>query len=182
MQQTSKVEETTTVEQQLTDALRAKCFAAMSKFYINVLLDSATLLPGMNSNVLKQTVAQLERFEREVYRTAPPHSKTYMDRAVREDKLLDMALIVDVIARIGSEEHRGTYEEFFGITMEMVDKIMYAQNNRKKLHFGKYKALFKLFVDEMKADVNKTPGQVLFTNQGELFLRTSTPQTPVEIK
>jgi len=50
------------------------------------------------------------------------------------------------------------------------------------MHFGKYKALIGLLTDEIKADVNGTPGRVLFTNKRELYLKASATDSSHEIK
>lgn len=136
----------------------------------------------MNRNVIKDTGRMMDRMEREIRRTT--HNQklgTYLDRNLKQEKMLDMATLVDLTARIGGEENQEIYDEFLGLLVDCIDKIFYSQSNRRKMHFPKYRALFQLFANELKADVNHVPGQVFF-NKGELFLRTSPPQIDTEVK
>lgn len=168
---------TTTTEQQqnLLDVLRAKLMVAVAADSIGELAESSQLPAGFNKNVAKQTQEQLQRFNRELIRTAPKCNPNYLTKEPKVEQLNDVATLVELVHRIGAEENNNTYEEFLGIVIDSLWAVWYAQKNRKNLHFGKYKALFKMFADEVKADVNHTPGQVLFTQKGELFLRSSAP-------
>lgn len=168
---------TTTTEQSqnLLDVLRATLMAAVTAQSIEDLAESNQLPAGFNKNVAKQTQEQLERFRRELIRTSAKSTPTFLTKAPKVEQLNDIATLVELVHRIGAEENHNTYEEFMGIVIDAIWAVFYAQKNRKNLHFGKYKALFKMFSDEVKADVNHTPGQVLFTQKGELFLRSSAP-------
>lgn len=178
-EQKTTSEPISTEQYSVVDQMRAAFMAGVAKQYIQMLIPQKTLPSGMNRNVLKQTNDQLERFIREVRRTVPEHKPNYMDRNLDENKLLDLATIIDSIARIGIEERSRFYEEFFGLLVDCIDVVFYSQQHRKNIHFPKYKALFQLFVSEMKSDVNKQPGQVFYSPKGELFLRTAPPiQSP----
>ena len=176
--------QTTTTEQQqnLLDVLRATLMAAVTAQSIGELAESKQLPAGFNKNVAKQTQEQLERFNRELIRTSPKTTPNYLTKAPKVEQLNDIATLVELLHRINVEENQTVYEEFVGIVMDSLWSVFYAQTHRKNLHFGKYKALFKLFSDEVKSDVNHTPGQVLFTQKGELFLRTSAPVHKPNIK
>lgn len=164
---------TTEQSQNLLDVLRATLMAAVTAQSIGELAESNQLPAGFNRNVAKQTQDQLERFKRELIRTSPKSTPNFLTKAPKLEQLNDIATLIELVHRIGSEENHNTYEEFVGIVLDAIWAVWYAQKNRKNLHFGKYKALFKLFTDEVKADVNHTPAQVLFTQKGELFLRTA---------
>jgi hypothetical protein len=157
--------------------------ASIAHHFIKLVAEHPKYIPEMNLNVVHQTLGQVERFKREIHRTThDKHEKVYFTKNLKPEKLLDMATIIDAMARIGVEEHQGIYDEFLGLVIDLLDSVFYAQKHRRKMHFGKYKALFALISGELKRDVNHQPGQVLFTNQGELFLRTAPPQTETEIK
>ena len=172
----------TQTEQLALDECRAAFMAAVATHFVRMLLDHETLPHGMNRNVLKQTVDQLERCVREVRKTAVPHNPSYLDRNLKQNKVLDIATIVDAVARVGIEDGGEMYEEFQGLVIDVLDAVFYAQQHRRKMHFGKYKALFNLITSEIKADVNGTGGQLFFSPKKELFLRTQAPDHPHEIK
>ena len=164
------------------DQCRVSFMAAITVHFLELLMQHESLPNGMNRNVLKQTLDQLNRCVREVKRTAIPHNPHYLDRNLKQPKILDLATVVDALARVGIEDSPEHYEEFLGILVDCIDAVYYAQQNRRKMHFGKYRALFKLLVDEIQADVNGQPGQLLFTNKKDLFMRTAPPHHEHEIK
>lgn len=92
-----------------------------------------------------------------------------------KSKVWNIGIIVELLTRIGEEEKDSTYEEFMALLIEAFSAIYYSQVKRKHMHFGKYRALFKVFTDELIADSNNEPGQVLFKN-GEIYLRTGQPE------
>lgn len=164
------------------DQCRVAFMAAITSNYLRLLMEHESLPNGMNRNILHQTLSQLERCIREVRRTAIPHEPHYLDRNLKHAKLMDLATAIDAMARIGIEENPEHYEEFFGLMIDCIDGVFYAQQNRKKLHFGKYKALFQLFSDEIKADINGEGGQLVYTNRRELMVRLVKPESKHEIR
>lgn len=104
----------------------------------------------------------------------------WLERNLGEEKTLDVARLIDTLTRIGEEETDEKYNEFLGICIDVIMAIFYAQENRRNLHFGKYKALFKLFTDEMQADISRQPGQLWF-REGKIWLRTSQPDHPIKL-
>ncbi len=177
-EQQSTTEDHTVSEQYgVVEQCRAAFMADIARQFINQVTKNKDLPTGMNRNVLKQTEEQLARCVREIRRTTPEHQSIYLDRNLKFEKMLDIATTVFLVARIGIEEKDDIYEEFFGLIIDVADQVFYAQENRKKMHFGKYKALFKMLANEIKADVNRQQGQVLYTTNGDLYLRT-TPSIP----
>jgi len=170
------------LKQLALDECRLAFMASITCHFARLLLENGELSKGMNRNVIRQTLDQLERCVREVRRTAVPHNPSYLDRNVKKEKLLDMATIVDLVARVGIEENKDRYEEFLGLVIDCLDEVFYTQSHRRNMHFGKYKALIWLLTDEIKADVNGTPGRVLFTNKRELYLKASATDPSHEIK
>lgn len=164
------------------DECRAAFMAHIATHFIKILLSHEKLPNGMNRNVIKQTLDQLDRMVREVRKTAIPHNPHYLDRNLKQNKVLDLATIVDTVARIGIEDGGELYEEFVGLVIDCLDTVFYAQTHRRKLYFGKYKALFHLFTEEVKADVNGTGSQVYLSPTKELFLRTNPTDHKHEIK
>lgn len=164
------------------DECRVAFTAGITLHFLEMLLGNEVLPNGMNRNVLSQTMAQLQRCIREIKRTVIPHEPSYLDRNLKKEKILDLATIIDTVARVGIEEAGSKYEEFLGIVIESLDSVYYAQENRKGLHFGKYKALFKMFSDEVKADVNGTRGQMMYSNQSrQLFVRIAEADKQTEL-
>lgn len=165
------------------DQCRVAFMAVITAQYLDLLMQYQTLPNGMNRNVLKQTADQLHRCVREVKRTTIPHNPHYLDRNLKEPKILDIATVVDAMARIGLEESPDIYEEFLGLMVDCIDSVFYAQQNRKKMHFGKYRLLFESLSKEIKADVNGQPGQFFYNqHKKELYIRTDAPHHESEMK
>lgn len=181
--QNVQVKKPTDNEQLTIDIMRGVFASAVAKFCLDVVLAHDKLPEEMNRNVIKETAGQLARYEREVRRaTHGKHHKIYLDKNLKSEKLLDMCTVLDTMARVGAEEHTDTYQEFLGLVVDLVDRVFYAQKNRKNIHFGKYKALFKLISEEIRRDVNHEPNQLLFTNKGELYFRVVPPPVETQIK
>jgi len=102
----------------------------------------------------------------------PGKDDKWLTKELGKDKLRDIAILIELTARIGAEEKEENYEEFQSLVVDLLSAVYYAQQNRKNLHFSKYKALFKLISDEVTADTNRVPGQVWYRNN-QLWLRTS---------
>lgn len=79
--------------------------------------------------------------------------------------------LTDLMMRINVEEGQGMYEEVLTMLTKLVNSVLYAQANRKKIYFGKYKAIFELIAEELKADTDKRPGLFLY-HKNELFIRS----------
>lgn len=165
------------------DQCRVAFIASIANHFIRILMKYPALPNGTNRNVIKQTHDQLEKCICEIRRTTVSHEPHYLDRNLKEAKILDIATVIDAVARIGIEEGADRYEEFFGLVVDCIDSVFYAQQNRKNLHFGKYKALFKMLVDEIHADVNGKPGQLLYSgSKKQLFVRVADADQSEELK
>lgn len=159
------------VKQTAIYMLQAVLMMNISREMIKDLSTSKELPEGMNSNVLRQTLEQMDRFIREVRRTVGK-TNTYLDQVPQGDKVIDSLNVLDVLNRIGMEESQAIYDEFLGMVVDLLDSVFYAQKNRKSIYFNKYKAFFQLVSEELRSDVNHQRGQLHF-HQGELFLRTT---------
>lgn len=164
------------------DQCRAAFMANIASYFIGAMLDHPELPDKLNRNVLRQTVDQLNRCVRELRRSTAEHHHFYLDRNVKRAKMLDLAIVIDCVARIGLEEGSDPYEEFLGLVLDCLDEVFYAQQNRRKMHFPKYKALFNLLIREIHADVNREPSQLLYTHDKQLYMRTAPPEAPTQIK
>lgn len=108
------------------------------------------------------------------------HSIGWLVKKPDDSKLHDVARLLDTLMRIGNEENSEIYDEFLGLVIDAIVNVFYAQTHRKNIHFGKYKALFKLFAEELRADVNREPGQ-LWLRDGAIWLRSVPPNNPIKI-
>jgi hypothetical protein len=163
------------------DQCRAAFLSGVAGYFIKALLDHPAQVPGMNRGVLQQSVDQLNRCIREIRKNTLPHEQTYLDQNLKPGKLQDIAAVIEVLSRIGIEEDQRAYEEFLGMILDLVDEVFYAQKNRRKIYFPKYKALFEIISKEIRSDVNDQPGQLLWQNKS-LYIRTAAPEVPHNIK
>lgn len=149
------------------------------------MLDMIDELPkGFNSNIIRQTKQQLERFNREVIRTTPKQG-TYFDKNPSRDKQLTVANMIDLLARIGYEESSHTYDSVADIALNTLDSVYYFQKNRKTINFGKYRALFELIEKELKADLAGEHTSLIYLKnkkQLALLLDPEVPHEEMEVK
>lgn len=163
---------------QLTrDTLRAVVMGAVTATMIRYVLENKEHLPGtVNMNILRDTVGQLKRFEREI-RKGAGETNTYLDNRLNESKMYNIETIVDLMIRIGTEEKTDKYELFCDMMLDCIHAVLYSQEHRRNIYIPKYQALFKLFIEEMKRDTHKEQEHVLLHN-GELYLRTGIAKEP----
>lgn len=164
----------TETEQSTIDLLQAVLMMNIAANRVGSILNSDLPLPdGMNANVLQKTIETMGRFTRETKRTIGK-TNSYLDRLPGEEFILNATTISTLLFRIGIEQGHEMYEEFFGMLIDLVDVVFYAQSHRRALNFPKYRKLVKLITDEVRADVNRTPNQVQYF-QGELFFKSVPP-------
>lgn len=107
----------------------------------------------------------------------------YIKCQLDKDKMYDIAMIIALMNRIGTEEKQEVYEEFMGLLVVMFDKVYYSQEKRKHLNFNKYKALIKIITDEIVHDTNHTEGIVMYNkSSGHLYFRSVKANNRVKIQ
>jgi hypothetical protein len=159
-----------------SDLLRALFFTRISKALMEYTIGE-DFSPEMQS-ATDQAIRAMGRFEKTVFREpAIKHNAKWLAKELEKDKMLDIAVITEMLARIGVEEKDSIYEEFQSMVISQIDSVFYAEKHRKNIYFSKYKALFKLISDELRRDVNKEPSVVRWHN-GELFLQVSSATLP----
>lgn len=84
--------------------------------------------------------------------------------------LYDISLLIETMVRISKEEDRDFYIEFSQMIFKLVDDIFYSAKNRGHIKFSKYKAIFALIREELKADVDGVPGRIDYKDR-ELSIR-----------
>jgi hypothetical protein len=124
---------------------------------------------------IDDTVRAVRDFEKTVFSNTPRLEAEWLEKEIQKDKLSDVARIIETTLRIGGEEKAEVYDEFLEMLLDSIDTVFYAQKNRKGIHFGKYRQLFKMFTEEVKFDVNKQKGRLLFQD-GSIYFRTAPPE------
>jgi len=157
-----------------TDMLRALFMSRIAMKYLDELLtwDHTPEQVKIHARAAMESYSKMEK--QALLSPVIKNGPKWLEKELGKEKLLDVATIIEIMIRIGTEEDDTVYEEFLGLLVENINSVFYAQKNRKNIWFPKYKALFKLIGDELKADTNKLPGQVWYRG-GELWLRTSQP-------
>lgn len=162
-----------TEAQSAIGVLQAMLLGRIARTFINDLLTDKQLPASVNKNVIRQTIDAIDKLQREVSRSIPK-AIPYLENRVSRDKIIDIATVIELMVRVGTEERPAMYEDLMGLMVDGFDNVLYAQKHRKSIYFGKYKALYELISNEIRNDVNKQPSQVQYI-QGELFLRTAVP-------
>lgn len=179
MQQTAMVAKPT--EQQsagaVLDLLRTVFHLKITRYHIKMVMENN--LVGIDEDKMEDTDRVMLTLIREIKRKVPQViGSEWLEADASSDKLFMAATLVEMVARIGVQEGDHYYEEFTDLVVSLLDEVFYAQNARKKLHFGKYKALFELIRTEIRADINRTndhyEGQIMFKDRA-IWIRT-TPQ------
>lgn len=164
----------------LLDLLRTVFHLKISRYHIAMTQEHN--LWQVDNQLLINTDKYLEALIKDIKGRLPKSRKgaewLELEFSPSSDKLFMAATLVEMVARIGVQEGDHYYEEFTDLVVSLLDEVFYAQNARKKLHFGKYKALFELIRTEIRADINRTPehydGQMMFKDKA-IWIRT-TPQ------
>lgn len=163
-----------------SDMLRTLLHIRVAKQYATELLSKN---PDANVSIktgVFRTVREINELERKILNKTD-NQFPWLRKEVEKDKLWDIGLIVDLITRIGHEESEERYEEFLGLLTDTISTVFYMQTNRSNINFEKYKALFKLITDEIKADTNDGIPNILF-RKGELVMRLDRRVQEQEIK
>ncbi len=165
------------------DLKRAVVMTSIARIFLEDVMSRKRLPKQLHPDITGPIRDGMKKLE-DVVRSMNPYKdqKMYLDRTLKQDKLLDIATIVDNMLRINVEENQEVYDEFLGMVTDVINEIFYAQKNRRKAHFGKYRALFKFFTDELHADINRLPPRIMFINKQELFFRPAAVIDNSEIK
>jgi|ERR1700761_247597 len=166
----------TEIKEQITsqhkaDLLRVMFHARILKLYITDLIDKNPDTSDSIRNGTFRTIREIEVLEKKIINITDDQF-SWLSNEINQSKLWDMSAISDLIARIGLEEKPGFYEEFLGLLIQCLNSILYMQEKRKNINFGKYKLLFKLLIDEIKADTDRIEGQIIYKN-GALFIKST---------
>lgn len=157
--------------QQKADLLRVLFHGRILKGFVNDLItknpDTSDSIKNSTWKVMREMVTLERKILNQVDEQFP-----WLSNDLDSSKLWDISAIDDLLIRIGTEEKPGFYEEFLGMLVSCLNAVLYMQENRKNIHFGKYKALFKLFTDEVMFDTNRVDGQLLFKD-GKIFIKSS---------
>lgn len=164
--------------QQLVDRLRSLFHARITRRFLTQSHKDCT---GHMKMVIEKVDQSIEEYEKAVLSSIPTSNAKWLENELEKDKLFDIAALTEITARIGTEEKDDIYEEFLGLLTDLIDNIFYCQKHRKNIHFGKYKALFKLIGDELKRDTNREPSQ-LWYRDGQLWMRSMVPEPKTEVK
>lgn len=164
---------------QMVDKLRLLFHARITRRSIVQMHKDST---GDMKQIVERMDESIERYEQAVLETLPRSNAKWLENELEKDKLFDVASLIELTARIGSEENTEKYDEFLALVVDLLENVFYAQKNRKNIHFGKYKALFKLIGDELRRDTNREASQLWFRD-GKLWMCAMVPDCkPVEVK
>jgi hypothetical protein len=161
------------------DMLLALVHSRVARLYVNSLGDYQQRVPSHILNACMRTSREIGELERKIL-SATPRTGNWLRKEINKDKIMDVASVTELILRLGKEEKPAMYEELLSLIIDVMDTVFYTQKARKNIHFPKYKAMFKMITNELKMDVAGQQGQVIYRN-GEIFLRTASPDTPNEI-
>jgi hypothetical protein len=93
----------------------------------------------------------------------------------------DIGAMADLMQRLSVEVKQPLYEEMVMLFTKAFNSVFYSQEKRKKLYIPKYKAIFQLIADEIKADTDGVSGTFLHF-KGETFINLKTQQDNQTLK
>lgn len=155
------------------DLLRTLLHLRIAHMYTDELILKNPNIKESIQNGSYRVTRELEVLERKILNNTDnmfPWLRNDLDKS----KLWDISRIIDLMMRIGNEEKDERYEEFMALFVDTFTTIFYSQTNRTNLYFSKYKAMFQLFINEVKADVEGTSKNFVFTN-GSIYLSLVKP-------
>lgn len=157
--------------QQQLDMIKTLLYVKLAKIHVQDLVIANPNVPESIKNGTFRFIREAEAIERKFTNDTNTVTSRY---SIELDKrnIWDINSLIELVVTIGNEEKPELYEEFLSMMMDCIGAILYSQVKRKNIHFGKYRALFKLFVEELDADANHQDGQFLYKN-GVIYLRTN---------
>lgn len=162
------------------DLLLCLLHMRVAKLFTISLMQYKERVPDQVMTGCLRTIKEMGDLERKIL-NATPRNGNWLRSEIRKDKVFDIANTTEMILRLGKEEHAERYEEMLSLIIDCMDTVFYTQKNRGSIYFPKYRALFNLIINELKADViGHEQGQVIYKN-GEIFLRTAAPETPTQV-
>lgn len=105
----------------------------------------------------------------------------WLGKAISRNKLYDISYLSELLIKVGAEENDRYYQEFMMMLVDLINAVFYTKQNRKGIHFSKYKKLFKLIAEEIEADVNGTGGRLRYEN-GKLWFAIDDPVITQEVR
>jgi len=161
--------ETVTEPKTTGQLLRVLFQGRILKGYITDLLESETVDPNLRLSA-HQTMGQVKRLESLIKQNTEEGTYPWLEKD--SDIKWDIAAVADLMERIHIEEKQSVYDELLALLIQSLTAILYSRDNRKKIYFHKYKAIFQLIAEELKADTDRRSGTFLF-DKGELYIRTN---------
>lgn len=176
MDKTNKAPSLNAETQELINLHRAQLIGKIFNYMISL----ADIIPEeFNERIMDQAVASVERFNREVIRTTNK-TNSYFDKTPKDDKLQDIATVVDIIARIGNEEDQSHYDDMLDIIVSTIDLVLYAKENRRTLHIGKVRALFRFVEKALIEDIKRKPSNVEYLKHKHKIAILLDPDEPLQ--
>lgn len=98
-----------------------------------------------------------------------------------DEVLYNLSLLIEAEVRIAAEENSAAYLEFCNMLNGLLDSVFFSQKNRQRISFSKYKALFKLISDELKADVENHHGKFTYNREDGLCFSVTEQHSPIKM-
>lgn len=156
------------------DLLRLLLHIRIAHLYTDELLMKNPNVKDTLKNGSFKVIRELQDLERKILNNTD-NSYPWLRNELDTSKLWDISSVIDLMMRIGSEEKDERYEEFLALVINVLTTVFYAQGNRANLHFAKYKAMFQLFIEELKADSGLTRGNFVMS-EGKIYLSLVKPE------
>lgn len=159
------------------DMLRTLLYMRVAELHMNELMlksESSSIRTG-----IYRTLREFVELKRKILNKTD-NQYPWLRKEIDKDKLWDVGALIDLMFRIGDEENNEVYDEFLSLVVNCLNSVFYLQKNRNNIWFTKYKAMFRLFIDEANADANGLPS--LFTMvDGKLCMKFYKPDQPIQI-
>jgi hypothetical protein len=169
------------------DLLRAIFHLKIARYHIKMIQENNPL--GIDEDKMADTDRVLLTLIREIKKKTyvlQGYEWTDADQSVSPEKLFMISTIAEIIAKIGCKESNRYLEEFTDLVVSLLNEVFYYEQIRKRIFFGKYKALFKMIETELRADANhqaNTPfeGQINYKDKS-LWIKLPSFQSPSQIQ
>jgi hypothetical protein len=167
-------------EGQHQDAMRTMAHSGVMRYFIHQLreIQSGPLSTSEVQGPARGAFGQLKKLEESLGTHLSPTNADWMHQAWSKDILWSVLATTELLMKIGTEEDSRYYQEFTHLLIELVRSVLFFKDQRRNIHFGKYRKLFQLISDELKTDAVKQPGRFTYLN-GKLEMRLEQVQKEV---
>lgn len=104
---------------------------------------------------LHTAAESIRKFDMKMRNRVDADKSKWLTQELRKDKLHDMSQLMEQCMKVSNDCGEQDYESFMSMMVTFFDKTLYLQASKTKINMNKYKAMFRFFTEEMRAEIEK---------------------------